>query len=90
MRNKTAATASKTNPTIATGVRLLRRPTTMTMAATTTTIAGRYLAIWEMPLAIVIMLASIYGMARLAGRIYATGLVSGGARLSWMVALRLR
>ena len=49
-----------------------------------------HLAVWEMPLAVVIMLASIYGMARLAGRIYATGLVSGGARLSWMVALRLR
>jgi ABC-2 type transport system permease protein len=49
-----------------------------------------HLAIWEMPLAVVIMLASIYGMVRLAGRIYAEGLVHGGARLSWMVALRLR
>ena len=49
-----------------------------------------HLAVWEMPLAVVIMLASIYGMARLAGRIYATGLVRGGGRLSWMVALRLR
>lgn len=49
-----------------------------------------HLAIWEMPLAVVIMLASIYGMVRLAGRIYAAGLVHGGARLSWMVALRLR
>jgi ABC-2 type transport system permease protein len=47
-------------------------------------------AIWEMPVAILIMLASIYGMARLAGRIYATSLVRGGPRLSWMVALRLR
>ena len=49
-----------------------------------------HLAMWEMPLAVAIMLASIYGMARLAGRIYATGLVSGGSRLSWLVALRLR
>jgi ABC-2 type transport system permease protein len=49
-----------------------------------------HLAIWEMPLAVAIMLASIYGMARLAGRIYAMGLVRGGARLSWFVALRLR
>jgi len=49
-----------------------------------------HLAIWEMPLAVMIMVVSIYGMARLAGRIYATGLVRGGARLSWMVALRLR
>jgi ABC-2 type transport system permease protein len=47
-------------------------------------------AIWEMPLAILIMLASIYGMARLAGRIYATSLVRGGPRLSWIAALRLR
>jgi ABC-2 type transport system permease protein len=49
-----------------------------------------HLAVWETPLAVVIMVASIYGMARLAGRIYATGLVRGGARLSWMAALRLR
>jgi ABC-2 type transport system permease protein len=49
-----------------------------------------HLASWEMPVAIVIMLASIYGMARLAGRIYAGGLVRGGARMSWMAALRLR
>jgi ABC-2 type transport system permease protein len=47
-------------------------------------------AIWETPLAIVIMLASIYGMARLAGNIYATSLVRGGPRLSWTAALRLR
>ncbi|MFI5091686.1 MAG: ABC transporter permease, partial [Terriglobales bacterium] len=47
-------------------------------------------AIWEMPLAVLIMLASIYGMARLAGRIYATSLVRGGPRLSWIAALRLR
>ena len=49
-----------------------------------------HVAIWEMPLAILIMLASIYGMARLAGRIYATSLVRGGPRLSWIAALRLR
>ena len=47
-------------------------------------------AIWEMPLAVLIMLASIYGMARLAGRIYATSLVRGGPRLSWTDALRAR
>jgi len=44
-------------------------------------------AIWETPLAVLIMLASIYGMARLAGRIYATSLVRGGPRLSWLAAL---
>jgi len=53
-------------------------------------LAVGHLAIWEMPLAILIMLASIYGMARFAGRIYATSLVRGGPRLSWIVALRLR
>ncbi len=47
-------------------------------------------AIWEMPLAILIMLASIYGMARLAGRIYASSLVRGGSRVSWTAALRVR
>jgi ABC-2 type transport system permease protein len=47
-------------------------------------------AIWEMPLAVLIMLASIYGMTRLAGRVYATSLVRGGPRLSWTDALRTR
>lgn len=49
-----------------------------------------HVAIWEMPLAILIMVASIYGMARFAGRIYATSLVRGGPRLSWIAALRFR
>jgi ABC-2 type transport system permease protein len=53
-------------------------------------IALGHLAVWETPLAILIMLASIYGMARLAGRIYSTSLVRGGPKLSWIVALRLR
>jgi ABC-2 type transport system permease protein len=45
---------------------------------------------WEMPVAVLIMLVAIYGMARLAARIYAPALVQGGGRLSWGVALRLR
>ena len=53
-------------------------------------LAVGHVAIWEMPLAILIMLASIYGMARLAGRVYATSLVRGGPRLSWMTVLRIR
>jgi ABC-2 type transport system permease protein len=36
-----------------------------------------HLARWEMPLTVTTMLASIYGMVRLAGRIYATGLFGG-------------
>jgi ABC-2 type transport system permease protein len=49
-----------------------------------------HVAVWEIPLAVLIMLASIYWVARLAGRIYATSLVRGGARLSWRAALRSR
>jgi len=48
------------------------------------------LAWWETPLAIVIELASIAAMARLAGRIYQGALVRGGARLSWRSALQMR
>ncbi len=49
-----------------------------------------HMAAWEMPLAVVIMVAAVYGTARLAARIYAGALVRGGARLSWRAALRLR
>jgi hypothetical protein len=43
-----------------------------------------------MPVAVLIMVAAIYGMLRLAARIYAPALVQGGTRLSWGAALRLR
>jgi hypothetical protein len=43
-----------------------------------------------MPLDVLITLVAVYGMARLAARIYAPALVRGGARLSWGAALRLR
>ncbi|MGA2872793.1 MAG: ABC transporter permease [Candidatus Dormibacteria bacterium] len=46
-------------------------------------------AAWQMPAAVLIMVVSIYGTARLAARIYASSLVRGGARLSWRAALRL-
>jgi ABC-2 type transport system permease protein len=45
---------------------------------------------WEVVLAALLTLASIYGMVRLASGIYRTALVRGGARLSWRSALRLR
>ena len=45
---------------------------------------------WEMLIAVLLMLGGIYGMARLAARIYAPALVRGGARLSWRAALRLQ
>jgi ABC-2 type transport system permease protein len=44
---------------------------------------------WEMPLDVLITLVAVYGMARLAARIYAPALVRGGARLSWRAALHL-
>jgi ABC-2 type transport system permease protein len=43
---------------------------------------------WELPLAAVLMLVSIYGMARLASRVYAGALIQGGARLGWREALQ--
>lgn len=49
-----------------------------------------HVAAWEMPVAILVTVASVYGMARLAARIYAGAIVRGGARLSWSTALRLR
>jgi ABC-2 type transport system permease protein len=45
---------------------------------------------WELALAVLIMLASIYGTARLAARIYSGAIVRGGARLGWRAALRLQ
>lgn len=53
-------------------------------------IALGHLPAWEMPADVVVMVAAIYGMARLAARIYAGALVRGGARLGWRAALRLR
>ncbi len=49
-----------------------------------------HVAAWEMLVAILLMIAAIYGMVRLAARIYAPALVGGGARLTWSAALRLR
>jgi ABC-2 type transport system permease protein len=47
-------------------------------------------AAWEMPVAVLITLGAVYGMVRLAARIYAPALVRGGARLSWRAALLLQ
>jgi len=44
---------------------------------------------WEHALALVLMLASIYGLVRLAGRIYSDGLLHGGPRLDLRAAWRL-
>ncbi len=52
-------------------------------------IALGHVAAWEIVAQAILMLAAIYGTARLAGRIYAGALVRGGARLSWRSAVRL-
>jgi ABC-2 type transport system permease protein len=52
-------------------------------------IALGHIAWWELPLGAVIMAASIYGMVRLASRIYSGALMRGGPRLGWRAALRL-
>ena len=52
-------------------------------------IALGHVAAWELGLAAVIMALSIWGMIRLASRVYANALIYGGARLSWKAALRL-
>jgi hypothetical protein len=52
-------------------------------------IALGHVAWWELLLAAVIMAASIYGVARLAARVYANALIYSGARLGWRAALRL-
>jgi ABC-2 type transport system permease protein len=53
-------------------------------------IALGHIAWWEILLDALIMLISIYGLARLAARIYAGALLHGGERLSWRAALRQR
>jgi ABC-2 type transport system permease protein len=45
---------------------------------------------WEVLLAVLIMLASIYGMVQLATRVYKATLVRSGPRLTWREALRVR
>jgi hypothetical protein len=44
----------------------------------------------ETPVAVVIMLVSIYLVVRLASGIYTGGLVRSGERLSWGAGLRMR
>ncbi len=51
-------------------------------------IALGHVAAWEVPVDVVAMVAAIYGIVRLAAGIYSSGLVRGGARLSWRAALR--
>ncbi|HUJ34710.1 MAG TPA: ABC transporter permease [Solirubrobacteraceae bacterium] len=52
-------------------------------------IALGHVAPWEIPLDVVIMGLSIWGMIRIASRVYANALIYSGARLGWKQALRL-
>jgi ABC-2 type transport system permease protein len=45
---------------------------------------------WEVMLAVLIMLGSIYALTKLATRIYKATLVRSGPRLGWRAALRIR
>jgi hypothetical protein len=45
--------------------------------------------LWEHVLAIVLVLAAIYALVRLAGRVYAQGLLRSGPRIGIRAALRL-
>jgi ABC-2 type transport system permease protein len=45
--------------------------------------------LWEHALAVILTLATIYALVRLAGRIYAQGILRGGRRLDIRTALRL-
>lgn len=51
-------------------------------------IALGHVAVWEYPLVAALMGASIYGMIRLASRMYSRSLLRGGGRISWSDALR--
>jgi ABC-2 type transport system permease protein len=51
-------------------------------------IALGHVAWWEFVLAAVIMAGSIYGMVRLAARVYENALLRGGGRISWSEALK--
>jgi ABC-2 type transport system permease protein len=51
-------------------------------------IALGHVAWWEFVLAAVLMAGSIYGMVRLAARVYENALLRGGGRISWSEALK--
>jgi ABC-2 type transport system permease protein len=52
-------------------------------------IALGHIAWWELPLDGLLMLASIFAVARVASRIYASALLHSGPRVGWRAALRL-
>lgn len=53
-------------------------------------LALREIAAWEMALAVVISIAAVFVMIRLAGRVYAGGLLRFGSRVKWREAFKAR
>ena len=51
-------------------------------------IAGGDALVWEIALALTLMVVTTYGLVRLAGRVYAGGLLQSGSRLKWREAFR--
>jgi ABC-2 type transport system permease protein len=72
----------------ATWVKVLSFLPPLTASMMPARIAVGHVAPWEIPVLIVLMGGSIYGMIRLSSRIYANALIQGGARLGWREAVR--
>lgn len=51
-------------------------------------IAGNDAQTWEVVVSVVLMIAATYGLVRLAGRVYAGGLLQSGSRVKWREAFR--
>ena len=51
-------------------------------------IAGGDAATWEITVSVLLMVVTTYGLIRLAGRVYAGGLLQGGGRVKWREAFR--
>ena len=51
-------------------------------------IAGADAASWEITVSLLLMIVTTYGLIRLAGRVYAGGLLQGAGRVKWRQAFR--
>ena len=51
-------------------------------------IAGADASTWEIIVSLTLMVATTYGLIRLAGRVYAGGLRQGASRVKWREAFR--
>jgi ABC-2 type transport system permease protein len=51
-------------------------------------IAGADVATWELLVSLTLMVITTYGLIRLAGRVYAGGLLQGAGRVKWREAFR--